>query len=194
MPIEINVADILEDNDKSIRQNNMEKTHNIPLRTLVEVDMETWHGDGACEVTRARLWVVSHDRDCDGTPLYSLSRVPRDKWAKDMHMVMTVPEDGTWELKEDITQGVYYKVHTGFSEESLKVIPVTEDLKSGKGSLNKSQLVPYINHAPLASVAAIYYHMHRLEGMLDTPESKAIASAIIDECTHCSPTLKELIW
>lgn len=69
----VNFADIIEENGKTIRENNLEKTHDIPIGTLVEVKFDEWHGNGACEKTHARLWVVSHDRDCDGTPLYSLS-------------------------------------------------------------------------------------------------------------------------
>jgi hypothetical protein len=189
----INVADIVEENGKTIRQNNQEKTHNIPVGTLVEVDWHTWHGAGACEVTRARLWVISQDRDCDGTPLYTLCKIPKDSWSK-MSMFLDLLDEGRWELKEEVTQNIYYNAHSGFGEEHLKVIPVTEELKSGKGALEETELVPHVNHAPLASVAAIYYHMQRLENLLVDPDAKAIARAVLDECIHCSPTLKELKW
>jgi hypothetical protein len=68
----VNVADLKNpETGKSYREENNEKVHNIPLGTLVEVDFD----DSFCDkpVSGLRLFVVSHDRDCDGTPLYSLS-------------------------------------------------------------------------------------------------------------------------
>ena len=46
---------------KSIKDLNLEKTHSIPIQSLVEV-----------KTAGVRLFVVSHSRDCDGTPLYCL--------------------------------------------------------------------------------------------------------------------------
>ena len=51
---------------KTYRQENLEKEHAIPIGTLVEARWDTWFGGGACWKVHARLWVVSHDRDCDG--------------------------------------------------------------------------------------------------------------------------------
>lgn len=80
----INVADIPDEDGRTPRQKNLEKTHNIPIGALVETD------EGL------RLWVVSHDRDCDGTPLYSLSF---DKnWKPDMY-------------------GIHFKFHAGFRKD-----------------------------------------------------------------------------
>lgn len=56
---------------KTWRQENLEKHHAIPLGTLVEV--EPWDEQSEHEYGGARLFVASHDRDCDGTPLYSLA-------------------------------------------------------------------------------------------------------------------------
>lgn len=47
--------------DKTIKEVNLEKKHNIPFGTLVELE------------GGVRLFVVFHGRDCDGTPLYWLS-------------------------------------------------------------------------------------------------------------------------
>ena len=71
----INVADLPDPNSdgKTYRETNAEREHSIPIGSLVEVKYDEWHGDGACEKIHARLWVVRHDRDCDMTPLYSLS-------------------------------------------------------------------------------------------------------------------------
>lgn len=68
----INIADIKNpETGKTYREENNEKIHNIPLGTLVEVDFD----DSYLENPKKglRLFVVQHDRDCDGTPLYSLS-------------------------------------------------------------------------------------------------------------------------
>lgn len=67
----INVSDIVEANGKTIRQNNLEEQHNLPLGTLVEIDADY------LDVHGIRLFVVNHSRDCDGTPLYDLSFNPK---------------------------------------------------------------------------------------------------------------------
>lgn len=57
------IADLVDDNDpygRTYRQINLEKTHNIPIGTLVEMN------------NGVRLFVAKHTRDCDETPLYSL--------------------------------------------------------------------------------------------------------------------------
>ena len=50
---------------KTWRQENAARTHTIPLGALVEI-----FGTGV------RLFVAKHTRDCDETPLYSLSAYP----------------------------------------------------------------------------------------------------------------------
>lgn len=108
MPRGFFLHDTIEANGKTIRENNLAKTHGIPLHTLVEVKCDTWFGDGACEKVHARLWVVGHKRDCDGTPLYSLSRWrdPREKGERH-----------------------------GFGEESLTPVKVDDRLQEGYGAL-----------------------------------------------------------
>lgn len=129
----INVADIVEDNGKTIRENNLEKIHDIPIGTLVEVKFNEWHGDGACEKVHARLWVVSHDRDCDGTPLYSLSKFKESMFVDGS--IRFRGEDGWW-LKKELTLKVANDIHSGFSRENLTPIEVTEDLIKGEGALD----------------------------------------------------------
>lgn len=51
---------VLPETGKTSRQTNLEKKHNIPLGSLVELD------------NGVRLFVVGHPRDFDGTPLYNL--------------------------------------------------------------------------------------------------------------------------
>ena len=58
-----NVADFIDPNDKqgrSYRQINNEKTHALKVGQLVELECG------------ARLYVLKHSRDCDGTPLYTI--------------------------------------------------------------------------------------------------------------------------
>jgi len=75
----VNVADLPDPEDsqgRTYREVNAEKTHKIPLRSLVEL------GGGV------RLFVAMHTRDCDMTPLYSLTpeldneydSLHKDKW------------------------------------------------------------------------------------------------------------------
>lgn len=44
------------------KEDNLKRDYAIPLHTLVEVSIEDSDENGL------RLFVVSHDRDCDGTP------------------------------------------------------------------------------------------------------------------------------
>lgn len=58
-----NVADLKDPSDsqgRTYRQVNAERTHAIPIGSLVEL------------ATGERLRVMLHTRDCDQTPLYSL--------------------------------------------------------------------------------------------------------------------------
>lgn len=107
------VGDIVEKNGKTIKENNLEERHNIPIGSLVEVKYNKWYGEGACAKIHARLWVVEHNRDCDGTPLYTLSGP----------------------FKDGLLANRFHQADGGFSEESLTKIEVTDDLKHGHGSL-----------------------------------------------------------
>jgi hypothetical protein len=139
--VAINVADIIEENGKTIRQNNQEKTHDIPIGTLVEVKYDKWFGRGSCVKTHARLWVWSHDRDCDGTPLYSLSPNSHDLWEG----VKIVLPPGFWgdgskwavktSIKDSIAKNMLNNVESGFSREQLTPIEVTKEIEDGVGSL-----------------------------------------------------------
>ncbi|QDH83510.1 hypothetical protein [Achromobacter phage Motura] len=67
----VNFADMKNpETGASMREENFARQHTIPLGALVEIaSLDT----GADEYNGLRLRVVSHDRDCDGTPLYTLS-------------------------------------------------------------------------------------------------------------------------
>lgn len=127
MPIELIVfGDIVEANGKTIRENNMKLGHNIPIGSLVEVKYDEWHGDGACQVVHARLWIVAHSRDCDGSPLYCLSR-----W-KDPEFAMAVKQ-----------------LKCGFSEDCLTVVEVTPELIRGEGALEQPTPPPFTVEAAI---------------------------------------------
>lgn len=68
------VSDIVQENGKTIKQNNLERKHNIPIDSLVEINHD-FDGDVSedCRMGGVRMFVVNHSRDCDGTPLYDLS-------------------------------------------------------------------------------------------------------------------------
>lgn len=102
----INVADIKNPNTgKTYREENHEKTHNIPLGTLVEVD---FNDEGYENPKKGlRMFVVEHNRDCDGTPLYSLSF--RKNWKPDMY-------------GKELRMYARCELDSGYSEECLKVI------------------------------------------------------------------------
>lgn len=108
------IHNLVEPNGKTIRENNLAKEHRIPVGTLVEVKFDEWFGDGACLKAHARLWVVKHTRDCDGTPLYSLSAHQDPEWALGRFSTFT---------------------RHGFGEERLISIEVTPDLVYGRGAL-----------------------------------------------------------
>lgn len=69
----IMVSDIVEANGKTIRQNNLEREHDVPLGTLVEITCDPKWEDPENPHNGLRLFVVNHSRDCDGTPLYDMS-------------------------------------------------------------------------------------------------------------------------
>lgn len=129
----INFADIVEENGKTVRENNLEKTHDISIGTLVEVKFDKWHGNGACEKTHARLWVVSHDRDCDGTPLYSLSPFKEPMFFQGS--LKYGGEEGRL-VKEEIVLNIANQVHSGYPRESLTPVEVTKELIEGVGALS----------------------------------------------------------
>lgn len=117
------VGDIVEENGKSIKENNLEKKHNFPIGSLVEICCSC-HSDNGL-----RLFVMSHSRDCDGEPLYELTH--------DAELIGKTREDfeneklkGLAESNDVILQSLvisdYFKkigaVNDGWGEESLRLI------------------------------------------------------------------------
>ena len=111
----INIADLKKPDDglgRTYRECNNAKMHTIPVGALVEVKFDNWFGEGGCWKVHSRLWVQKHTRDCDGTPLYTLTR-----WN---------PENGS---------SLGYGQHNGFAEESLKIIEVNPNIIKGEDCL-----------------------------------------------------------
>jgi hypothetical protein len=91
---------------KTWREENNALTHKIPLDTLVEVKPEKYSKHNGI-----RAYVASHDRDCDGTPLYSLTMekgLRRDSYGKELERIMRLafcsgmPEEGLIVLEEPV--------------------------------------------------------------------------------------------
>lgn len=117
---------IIEENGLSIKENNMKRKHNIPIGTIVETEIDDsgpsydtyFRGTG-------KFYVISHDRDCDGTPLYSICLYNCHKEFKESRengVVKPFPE-----LYPNFTvpSFVYFmmmNIKTGYSEESLKIV------------------------------------------------------------------------
>lgn len=96
---------VKNNNGKSIKEYNLALKHNIPLGEKVQINSPYNDEHGLT------LYVVSHERDCDGEPLYSLS--------------MFSPDDDTWDhlAYMGFDKNAMRSIMThGFSESSL--IPI----------------------------------------------------------------------
>lgn len=118
-------SDIVEDNGLTVRENNNLLQHTIPIGTLVEVKYDTWHGNGVCEKVHARLLVIKHSRDCDGTPIYVLGK---SLTLKEYYLLAIPGYKPTYIEKKDLC----------FSIESLTVIEVTPEIIDGCNALEWS--------------------------------------------------------
>jgi hypothetical protein len=135
MPIQM-VSDIIESNGKTIRENNLEREHQIPIGALVELDSASEFSD--TEFNRVvRGYVVAQGRDCDGTPLYYLSMDPQD--LLDAQIEMDCRHE-LYRLSEECGRGSEAerdyqmflrwtsnrRFYGGFSDESLTVISTND--------------------------------------------------------------------
>lgn len=90
----LRISDIInKQTGKTFGQENLEKVHNIPLHSLVEIENGT------------RLYVIGHVRDCDGSLLYRLA-----------------PFVDTPLYRADDTRFYHEKTFGSYSEESLTII------------------------------------------------------------------------
>lgn len=93
----VSIADIQEQNGKTVRQNNYARLHAIPIGVLVEIQIESDDDDYYLQARGVRLYVILHTRDCDGSPMYSLGM-----------------------RKDEINVG---RMDHGWDEESLSIVP-----------------------------------------------------------------------
>jgi len=112
----------------TIKEQNLQKKHNIPIDTLVEIKYDTWFGNGACSKVHARLWVIAHNRDCDGTSLYTLA----DKTRYTLCLLDVNFNSDNWVFEAKKWCDIFT---SGHDEESLKVIKITPDIKIGHDAL-----------------------------------------------------------
>lgn len=115
----MNVSDIVESNGKSVKQNNLEQDHTIPLGSLVEI-----LGSDSDDDTGLRLFVVDHGRDCDGTPLYGLSlkKDAKEQMDKRKNQVATLPDGQDYQIAKMFYHMAQGSILFNYSTGSLKVI------------------------------------------------------------------------
>jgi hypothetical protein len=137
MPEYVEFGNIVEKNGCTIRENNLKIQHKLQVGDLVEVQRDEWFGDGACSMSRERLWIVYCGRDCDGSMLYWLAKTRKDKW-NDINIGVNTYRTGYSKDEDEMSFGqkIYYGVCGGFAEDQLTKIEVTEELKSGVGALH----------------------------------------------------------
>ena len=63
----------------TFREDNFQKTHKIPVGSLVEIIKDEEYGTDDDPNIGCRLRVILQTRDCDGTPLYSLGMFDPDR-------------------------------------------------------------------------------------------------------------------
>jgi hypothetical protein len=129
----IMASDIVEENGKTIRQNNLERAHKIPIGALVEIISADDPLD--VEPTRGlRLFVVHHSRDCDGSPLYSLSfsRKAQEKLEEVDKNADALRRDGLYVMCHSRAQGALLG---GYDEDSLTVIRLPGEKLSEWGAI-----------------------------------------------------------
>jgi hypothetical protein len=113
MPEFIFFGDIVNrETGKTFRQENLEKNHQYPIGALVEISYPTDDEAYSEDVGRngIRLHIISQNRDCDGTPLYSLG-------------VMGGDHEGDLALVKPLTYPLeLLEMFNGYSEENLILI------------------------------------------------------------------------
>ena len=114
------LKDFAEANGKTIYENNMARAHKLKIGSLVEVTVADSPDEYQNQLRQGlRLYVVAHTRDCDGTPLYTLSF---DKTAyKRFEAIKRT--DSEWHRA--LVQG---RLDNGYSEEGLKLIAEPNDI------------------------------------------------------------------
>ena len=153
------VHDIVEENGKTIKENNMEKTHKFPIGALVEAEVNIkgqnpreipkeewdtipeggtgWEADG---ILKGRFYVISHNRDCDGTPLYTISMTHPEEYEEHppIHLLFGDVDQFVHDIRfgtdkhpaerdymlfnREMSRSDFFKMFSGMPEESLTLI------------------------------------------------------------------------
>lgn len=105
--------EIVEANGHTWRENRLALPHNIPLKALVEVEIEKLFANNTSLKGVVQMYVIWHGRDCDGSPLYWLGTDPAgaDRW----------PPDGST-FTSIMLYRSEYGVDGGYNEEQLHVV------------------------------------------------------------------------
>lgn len=122
----VNIANLVEANGKTVRQNNEAKGHTIPLGSLVEIHgLDSEDSLESEQLDGLRLFVVDHSRDCDGSPLYSLSfnkHAAKDRDEANVELAALDKHDMSYNLLKHCRAIALGSITGGYSDESLKVI------------------------------------------------------------------------
>lgn len=131
----LDISRIVEENGKTWKENRLAIQHKYPLGALVEVQYDDWHDGGACEKVHARLFVVRHTRDCDGSPLYHLATAPVTQWQlfKPEEVFMRGPG---YTLMNWLAAKGFHGIKLNLGEDSLTPVEVTDDVLRGVGALH----------------------------------------------------------
>jgi hypothetical protein len=118
----IKFSEIIESNGRTIRENNLTSKHKYPIDELVEVKYDEYFGNDAGRKIIAHMYVVAHDRDCDGTPLYTVATKRRSEW----DVSQTGRDFEIWRNQKFtaaslLIEAVYRPVH-GLGEDQLTAI------------------------------------------------------------------------
>lgn len=118
------VGDLVEDNGMTVKQNNMQLKHKIPLGALVEISYDSQYEEPKDNTNGLRLFVVEHARDCDGTPLYGLSfyrdaKTELDRIIQDIEKAWTKEDRQFLTLMKWSKQGA---ILNGYAEDSLQEV------------------------------------------------------------------------
>lgn len=126
------VSDITENNGKTVRENNMDKGHHLPLLSAVTIvqsdDDECWLEDKSTEIKHVvthglPLYVVKHARDCDGTPIYALSLlpsvIPDEVWITDYYRQNILKDPTSTNQVIGVANHITGFILTGMPEGSL---------------------------------------------------------------------------
>ncbi len=117
------VSDMVESNGKTVRENNMDTNHAYPLGALVEICYEDSDDDE--NNNGIRLFVVNHERDCDGTPLYCMAPT-KTAYEKVLQYKTELERGISDSMERTLCQFLLHRAEgalvRGYSEKSLKLI------------------------------------------------------------------------